>query len=219
MASEHDHSETASDLLLLDGIRDECQDCFSLIFHRYCHLVFDIAQRILRDRGEAEDVLQEVFLAIFEQRYKYDPLRGTVKIWVCQFAHFKALMRRRSLGVRQILAFEQTTDFEEGLSSELRDVADVHAWACSVETALSQIHDRQRRTIELIHFDGYTLQEAATILSETLANTRNLYYRGMKALRALLLPVKPAEASTAKRWSEEHAVMNSKTAYDLGTVR
>jgi RNA polymerase sigma-70 factor, ECF subfamily len=199
----HDHSEAASDLALLGGVQQDCQDCFSLLFHRYCNLVFEIAWRTLRNRGEAEDLLQEVFLSIFEQRYKYDPLRGTVKVWICQFVHFKALMRRRRLTAGHALAYEEAVDFEEGVSAELRKVTDVQAWIWSIESALTQLQPRQRRTIELIHFDGYTLQEASAILNESLANTRNHYYRGMKALRALLLASRHAEGATSQRSGKE----------------
>lgn len=111
---QHNHSEDASDPTLLEGIQEDCQDCFSRLFHRYCHLTYEIAWRILRNRSEAEDLVQEVFLAIFEQRYRYDASRGTVKTWICQFAHYKALIRRRRLGTGQVLAYEEAADFQEG---------------------------------------------------------------------------------------------------------
>jgi DNA-directed RNA polymerase specialized sigma24 family protein len=53
--------------------------------------------------------------------------------------------------------------------------------------------------IELVHFDGYTLQESAEILRETLANTRNYYYRGLKALR-MFLEAQP-EVAVSRRTS------------------
>ena len=59
-------------------------------------------------------------------------------------------------------------------------------WARYVETGIGTLGIKQRRVIELVHFDGYTLQEASEILRESLANTRNLYYRGLKELRGFL---------------------------------
>ena len=59
-------------------------------------------------------------------------------------------------------------------------------WARYVETGIATLGIKQRRVIELVHFDGYTLQEASEILRESLANTRNLYYRGLKELKEFL---------------------------------
>lgn len=185
-ACPHDHSEAASDLLLLEGIKSGCEECFGVIFRRYCRLVYQIAQRMLRNRSEAEDLLQEVFLAIFEQRYKYDGLRGTVRVWIYQIAHFKALMRRRSLGIRHVREQKETIDFDQVMSEESCGTAEIQARAETLEAALGHLRNGQRRAIELIHFDGYTLQETAAILGESLANTRNLYYRGIKTLRSWL---------------------------------
>lgn len=59
-------------------------------------------------------------------------------------------------------------------------------WIRFVESGVGSLTDKQRRTIGLVHVEGYTLQEAADAQGETLANTRNSYYRGLKALRVFL---------------------------------
>jgi len=59
-------------------------------------------------------------------------------------------------------------------------------WTQFVESGVGSLTEKQRRTIRLVNIDGYTLQEAANAQGETLANTRNYYYRGLKALRAFL---------------------------------
>jgi RNA polymerase sigma-70 factor (ECF subfamily) len=80
---------------LLRHVGEGCNDCFALLFHRYCRQAFSVSFRILRDRSETEDILQEVFLAIYLQLERFDPARGTVRTWILQFAYFKALLRRR----------------------------------------------------------------------------------------------------------------------------
>jgi len=65
---------------------------------------------------------------------------------------------------------------------------------------------KQRRVIELVHFDGYTLQEASDILRESLANTRNLYYRGLKDLKEFL-------NKAALKKAHETVVLERKDAY------
>jgi RNA polymerase sigma-70 factor (ECF subfamily) len=97
----HEKHDLVSDDGLLREACSGCTDCFAVLFHRYCRGVFSIANRILRDPREAEDILQEVFLAIFQQQERYDASRGSVRTWILQFAYFKALVRRCFLSVHR----------------------------------------------------------------------------------------------------------------------
>src|SRR5260370_28072898 len=96
----HDHHDGFSDDALLQRIGDGCEECFALLFHRYFRQVFALTFKILRERSEAEDILQEVFLAIFLQRERFDPAKGSVKTSILQFSDFRSLLRRRYLRVR-----------------------------------------------------------------------------------------------------------------------
>jgi RNA polymerase sigma-70 factor (ECF subfamily) len=75
----HEHREGLTDIELLRYIGDGCSDCFTLLFHRYFRQVFSLANRIIRDRAEAEEVLQEVFLAVYLLQERFDPARGSVR--------------------------------------------------------------------------------------------------------------------------------------------
>jgi len=68
-------------------------------------------------------------------------------------------------------------------------------WTQFVEGGLAVLTGRQKRTIELIHFEGYTLLEVSSIMGEGLSNTKNHYYRGMRILREFL---KAAERSASE---------------------
>jgi RNA polymerase sigma-70 factor (ECF subfamily) len=72
LESQHPHREPLSDEQLLKNIAENCQDCFAILFMRYFQTVLGIASRILRDAAEAEDILQEVFLAIFLRQEQFD---------------------------------------------------------------------------------------------------------------------------------------------------
>ena len=77
-------------------------------------------------------------------------------------------------------------------------------WARYVETGTASLGQKQRQVIELVHFEGYTLREAAQILGETLANTRNYYYRGLKALRSFLGERNPVRKAQQDMVLERH---------------
>ncbi len=181
----HRHAQIGDDAMLVECLRAGCEPCFEILFARYWKLVYSIAWRILRRQGEAEDVGQEVFLALYLQRDKYDATRGSVKTWIAQFAHFKALMRRKYLQTRELANVDELAVFE-GELSRTQGLQGVVERSALVEQYLSALNPRQRRTVELVHFDGYTLLETAAVLHQSLANTRNLYYRGMKSLRTKL---------------------------------
>jgi RNA polymerase sigma-70 factor, ECF subfamily len=207
--SMHGHLEALADDALLQNMAEGCADCFALLFRRYCRQVFGITFRILRDRAEAEDILQEVFLAIYQQQERFDPSRGNVRTWVLQFAYFKALLRRRYLRIRNFYKSEEISEAHEvrrttpsqllGLSSS--------EWARYVEAGIGTLNPKQRQVIELVHFQGYTLREAAEVAGETLANTRNNYYRGLKSLRNSL------NEKTAKENSKAFVVVRNGDAY------
>jgi RNA polymerase sigma-70 factor (ECF subfamily) len=190
---QQDPCETLEDAALIRSLQDGCEHSFEVLFARYWKLVFAIAWKTLRQRSEAEDVVQEVFFTIYQRSDRYDPSRASVRTWIAQFAHFKALARRKVLRAAAATNLDELKDFESGLLRFGRPDG-VLERAAFVEQCLGKLNPRQRRTLELVHFDGYTLTEAAMILKQSLANTRNLYYRGMNALRALLQnPQKPSE--------------------------
>jgi RNA polymerase sigma-70 factor (ECF subfamily) len=194
----HRHSLSLSDEDLVSCVGTGCSECFAALFQRYCRQVFSVSFKILRDRQEAEDLLQEVFLAIYLQREKFDASRGSVKTWVLQFAYFKSLLRRRYLRIRNFYTQEELVEaheFHRRLPAELLGLSSAE-WTRFVESGIAALNPKQRQVMELVHFEGYTLQETSEIVRETLTNTRNYYYRGLKALRTFLQvhrDVKPAD--------------------------
>jgi RNA polymerase sigma-70 factor (ECF subfamily) len=75
-------------------------DALAVLFDRYQRLVMDIALRILRDPGEAEDLLQAVFLEIFRAAAQFDPAKGTTKVWLLQYVYHRSFNRRHYLSLR-----------------------------------------------------------------------------------------------------------------------
>jgi RNA polymerase sigma-70 factor (ECF subfamily) len=75
-------------------------DALAILFDRYHRLVLSIAMKILRDVGEAEDLMQSVFLEIYKSAAQFDPTRGTTKVWILQYAYHRGMNRRQHLNVR-----------------------------------------------------------------------------------------------------------------------
>jgi RNA polymerase sigma-70 factor, ECF subfamily len=207
----HDHGADQPDVILIQRLQGGCSDCFSLLFYRYCHAVYSIAWRTLRDRSEAEDIVQEVFLSIYQRRSRYDFERGSVKTWILHAVHFRALTHRRQLQGVMLDSIDSGSTAEQGVFARLQtsDVdVDRIRW---IGRGLTHLNERQRRVIKLIHFEGFTLLESSKILGESLPNTRNLYYRGIKLLRESLMSSSVSNMLDTVAKQKERVILAAKT--------
>jgi RNA polymerase sigma-70 factor (ECF subfamily) len=164
-------------------------DAFAVIVSRYQRLVFSVAVRIVKDEAEAEDVVQTVFLDIFRQVGKFDPSRGTLKVWVLQYAYGRSLNRRHQLEQGR---FYSNLEIDDLKSSDISSMPAGCNTLCSVEAALvveevlAQLSDRQREAIELIYFEGLKFVEAVERTGESLPQLRHNYYRGLMKIRDIM---------------------------------
>lgn len=184
----HEHAGLLTDEALLHNIAHGCEDCFDLLFLRFFRPVTNLAYKILRDRSEAEDVVQEVFLAIHQQRERFDPSVGPARTWILQFGYYKSLKRHRYLSRRQFYAARPSWDEEirDPLLVKPEFIQKDVEYKELIELGLDCLTPGQRRVIELWHFEGHTLREISQIQGKELAGIRNSYYRGLKALKTFL---------------------------------
>jgi RNA polymerase sigma-70 factor (ECF subfamily) len=164
-------------------LRSGRQEALTVLFDRYNHLVFSIALRIVRDPGEAEEVVQTVFLDIFRTAANFDIRKGILKGWLLQFAHHGALHRKRHLVANHFYRWEELEAvLESGASSPLAgESPEVMRLA---EEMLGKLKPRQRAVLELTYYEGLTAEEIADRLGESVHAIRHDLYRGLAALRA-----------------------------------
>lgn len=166
-----------------------------VLFDRYSRLVLGIGLRILRDYGEAEEIVQEAFFYVYRKADLFDASKGMVKGWIVQVAYHRALDRRAYLSRR---GFYLGTDIES-LDDTLLGITDLDREIRSklnrdqLEKAFEALPERQRRTLELFYFEGLELREIAEKLDEHPANVRHYYYRGLEKLRKSTLVKKLRE--------------------------
>jgi RNA polymerase sigma-70 factor, ECF subfamily len=155
-------------------------------------LVRTVADRILGDAAEAEDLLQEVFLFIFRKWALFDASRGSARSWIVQVTYHRAIDRRRHLASRHFYA---NAELDETLLRIDGPMADSAFYERSIEGSLgtemlSKIAEAlsidQRRTIQLYFFEGYTFEEIAELTKQMVGNVRNHYYRGLEKIRKLV---------------------------------
>jgi RNA polymerase sigma-70 factor, ECF subfamily len=176
---------TASDEDLLIALRSSDREALAELFRRYSRLVFSIGFRVLREAGEAEEIVQEVFLYLFQRAELFDEKKGGAKAWLVQVAYHRSLDRREYLHRR---SFYFGTD-AGSLADTLMGQEDVERDLASklnrerLKEAFQNLSDRQRLTLELFFFDELDFREIASRLDESLENVRHYYYRGLQKLR------------------------------------
>jgi RNA polymerase sigma-70 factor, ECF subfamily len=189
-------STESSDEELLEEISRGGREALGLLFRRHARSVRNVAQRILRDEAEAEDLLQDIFLFIFRKAALFDSSRGSARSWIFQVAYHRAFNRRQYLASRH---FYTALQLDEEILGPGSDAAETPFYALAIDGLLGkQLQDKfitrlspdQRRTLELFFFEGYTLKDIAERTGQPLGNVRSYYYRGLERLRAYVLPAK-----------------------------
>lgn len=179
----------APDNGLMEQVRGGSKDALALLFRRYNRSVRSVAYRILRDEPEADDLVQEVFLFLFQKAALFDPGKGSASSWIIQIAYHRAINRRQYLTVRQHYDAHELEEQHLG-AGERRLFVDAVVAKTLLNRLREQVSNEQRQTLEFHFFDGYTLREIAEKTGQTLGNVRNHYYRGLERLRACVFPQK-----------------------------
>jgi RNA polymerase sigma-70 factor, ECF subfamily len=168
---------------LITAIRRGQSDACTTLVRTYGRLVHRVAADILRDSGEAEDVTQEVFLQVFSHADRYDATRGTVKVWILQYAYHHTLRRKETLRKRAAYGGASLDEVDRTVGCSRRQLSrQERRWV--IRAGLAQLPERQRTTIELACFEELSLQDIAERLSVSLGCARHYYYRGLARLKA-----------------------------------
>ena len=173
---------------LMFQLQNGANDALAVLFERYQRLVFSIANKILRDRGEAEDVMQVVFLEIYRTVAQFDPAKGTLKVWLLQFAYHRAFNRKQYLNIRNFYNQENTEvldplTFSQSLTPGKYAPAELQRL---MQEGLASLGESQKRVIELASYDGLSMKEIADKTGNSLSNVRHHYYRGLQQLRSFM---------------------------------
>jgi RNA polymerase sigma-70 factor, ECF subfamily len=183
--------EELTDEALILSIRNEDQEALGLLFRRYCRLVWSIGQRVLRNKEEADDLLQDVFLFVRRKADAFDLSKGTVRSLLVHITYQRAISHRRYLACRNFYSSINSESETESRNlslgaPEYHESLEAHFGREVVQRALADLSAEQRETLRLHFFLGYTLEEIAAQTGQSYGNIRHYYYRALDKLRRLL---------------------------------
>lgn len=151
-------------------------------FDEYGSLVFGVACRVIGSRTAAEDVVQEVFVALWRAPDRYDPERGSLRTFLCLQARCRALDALRRSARRLDATVQHSVDDPVG-------EAEASIAAGMVQEAIRQLPADQREVVELAYFGGRSHSEVASTLGIPLGTAKGRLRLAHAKLRRLLSPV------------------------------
>ena len=168
------------------------------LYDRYSRPAYSLARRITGEAVFAEEVVQEVFLALWRDPAKFDPTRGGFASWLLATTHHKAVdaVRREQTVRRRRAHGPEEADWFAGAASDSPAVEDA-VWTGlrgeQVRKALGTLPAPQRESLTLAYFGGYTQREIAAMTGTPLGTVKTRMLAGMRRLRDLLDGVDDSE--------------------------
>jgi RNA polymerase sigma-70 factor (ECF subfamily) len=174
------------DVALIERVAAQDESAVAELYDRHARLLYSLILRILRDPGAAEDVLQEVFVALWTRVQTYDRSLGSPVAWLVRIARNRAIDRLRASGVRARAVESAPLDPAPAATPE--EQATVAEESRAVVKAVAALPPEQRVLIEDAYFLGLTHAELAERHRLPLGTVKTRIRNGMQALRAALLP-------------------------------
>jgi len=177
------------ELALLARIAKRERAAFEELYTRYANILYATAMKFLKEDADAQDVVQDVFIQIWDKAKLYDPAKGKPLTWALTLTRNRSIDRIRAIQRRSRLRddFEKETVVDEsaGIREALSGV-DAGEKSQILRDAVGQLSPQQRRVIELAFFRGLTQSEVAEKLGEPLGTVKARARRGLMKLKEIL---------------------------------
>jgi RNA polymerase sigma-70 factor (ECF subfamily) len=178
--------QTRIDVALIERVAAHDERAVAELYDRHSRLLYSLILRILRDAGDAEDVLQEVFVALWTRVQTYDPSLGAPVAWLVRIARNRAIDRLRASVVRARAVDSAPVEVLPPPTPE--ENATIAQERRTVVEALAALSSEQRVLIEGAYFLGLTHSELAERYRLPLGTVKTRIRSAMQTLRAALAP-------------------------------
>lgn len=174
-----------SDAELVRAIARGDEQAFASLYGRYSPTLLGFLIRILDSPPEAEDVLQEVFVHVWQRAADFDETRGRVFTWLATIARSRAVDRLRAMGTRDRKETEASHEQPEVPANAMDDAIRTEQREVILD-ALNSIPEGQRDALLLAYFEGLSQSEVAERTGTPLGTIKTRTREGLRKLRDLL---------------------------------
>jgi RNA polymerase sigma-70 factor (ECF subfamily) len=162
-------------------------DALSALYDRYGSLVFSVALAIIKDRGSAEEIAQDVFLRVWENAALYDQNRATFRNWLTRITRNRAidvLRRNRVRPEHHAIDWAEPSYKNRATDNNTPShTVELQLQQERVRTAIAQLPQEQGQALKLAYLQGYTHHEIAKQLDEPLGTIKTRIRLGMQKVR------------------------------------
>jgi RNA polymerase sigma-70 factor (ECF subfamily) len=181
-----DRSTPYDEALLAQRIQTGDREALGELYDQYASVALAVALRIVADRGQAEDLVHDAFVTVWEKIDRYDTARGSLRSWVLTIVRNRSIDRVRAArpGIEIGEADEQSllqTD-----ANPTWDAAVANLGSTQLRAAMATLPDEQREAIELAYFGGHTYREIAGIVGIAEGTANGRLRLGLAKLRSSL---------------------------------
>jgi RNA polymerase sigma-70 factor (ECF subfamily) len=169
------------DTTMLTRIGQRDENAMEAVFRRYSGPVYSVALRVLRDTGQAEDILQEVFLQLWRKPAAFVENRGSLGAWLVVIARNRAIdvLRRRKPS-------DSVDDVVLTSPINVADEAERNIVMQRVRGVIANLPEEQRRTLDLAYFEGLSHTEIASRTGDPLGTVKTRIRQALITLRKAL---------------------------------
>ena len=174
-----------SDGDLLKQMRERGSEALGILYDRYSQVVCPLFLRASQDAATAEDLVQELFLRVWNRAQHFDPQKGPLGVWILSIArnmaidHARSAQARFSAKLRTIEEAEYRSDVNRPPGKPESVIDDVR----TVQAAFSYLNQNQKQVLELAYFEGLSQSEIATKLCEPLGTVKSWMRSGLLRMR------------------------------------
>jgi RNA polymerase sigma-70 factor, ECF subfamily len=185
LTARPEQDEIDAELIRATARGDEA--AFASLYDRFSPILFGLLLRILHSRAEAEDVLQEVFLQVWQQARAFDSTRGRAFTWMVTLARSRAIDRLRAVDSRDRAARRSVEDAPPTVNFEDASDEAVRAErAEAVRGALAELPEEQQQVLLLAYLGGMSQTEIAEAKNQPLGTVKTRTRAGLKKLSEVL---------------------------------
>lgn len=191
-----DNLRDASDAALVVAIGRWSEEALAEVYRRHGGAAYALARRLLNDGDLAQEILQEVFLRLWNTPERFDPERGSLRSYLLAQTHGRSvdlLRSETSRRRREEREARESTNFGDDIE---RDVIDLTV-AEKVKEVVAGLPPDERQAIELAYFGGHTYRQVAVMLEAPEGTVKSRIRSGLRRLRKDM-----AEAGLGVTWAE-----------------